>query len=61
MVIPLRSTMDPDHPDLEPRLLQGRIRELEAELAKQTVRNGVVTSGVVALATTVLGVLISLN
>lgn len=26
--------MDHDNPDLEPRLLQGRIRELEAELAK---------------------------
>jgi hypothetical protein len=35
--------------------------QLEAALAKQTVRNGVVTSGIVALATTVLGVLISLN
>ena len=35
--------------------------KLEAALAKQTVRNGVVTSGIVALATTVLGRLISVQ
>lgn len=36
-------------------------RELDAALAKQTVRNGVVTSGIVAFATTLLGLLISLQ
>ena len=35
--------------------------QLEAALAKQTIRNGVVTSGIVAVATTVLGLLISLQ
>ena len=35
--------------------------QLEAALAKQTVRIGVLTSGIVAVATTVLGVLISLR
>jgi hypothetical protein len=35
--------------------------KLDAALAKQTIRNGVVTSGIVALATTVLGLLISLR
>jgi len=35
--------------------------KLDAALAKQTVRNGVLTSGIVALATTVLGVLISVQ
>jgi hypothetical protein len=39
-------------------MLDGKI---EAALAKQTVRNGVVTSGIVALATTLLGLLISLG
>jgi hypothetical protein len=36
-------------------------QKLDAALAKQTVRNGVVTSGIVAFATTLLGLLISLN
>ena len=35
--------------------------QLEAALAKQTVRIGVLTSGIVAVATTVLGLLISLQ
>jgi hypothetical protein len=35
--------------------------QLETALAKQTVRIGVLTSGIVAVATTVLGVLISLK
>jgi hypothetical protein len=35
--------------------------QLETALAKQTVRIGVLTSGIVAVATTVLGVLISLR
>jgi hypothetical protein len=35
--------------------------KLDAALANQTVRNGVVTSGIVALATTVLGLFISLQ
>lgn len=34
---------------------------LESALAKQTMRNGMVTSGIVAVATTVLGLLISLQ
>jgi hypothetical protein len=35
--------------------------QLESALAKQTVRVGVLTSGIVAVATAVLGVLISLK
>lgn len=35
--------------------------KLDAALAKQTIRNGIVTSGIVAFATTLLGLLISLN
>jgi hypothetical protein len=35
--------------------------KLDTALAKQTIRNGVVTSGIVAVATTVLGLLISLQ
>jgi hypothetical protein len=35
--------------------------QLESALAKQTVRIGVLTSGIVAVATAVLGVLISLK
>jgi hypothetical protein len=35
--------------------------QLEAALAGQTIRNGIVTSGIVAIATTVLGLLISLQ
>ena len=35
--------------------------KLDAALAKQTIRNGVVTSGIVAVATTVLGLLVSLQ
>ena len=41
---------------------QDYLREqLEAALAKQTVRIGVLTSGIVAVATAVLGILISLK
>ena len=35
--------------------------KLDAALAKQTMRHGLVTSGIVAVATTVLGLLISLQ
>ena len=35
--------------------------KLEAALAKQTVRQGALTAGIVAVATTLLGLLISLN
>ena len=35
--------------------------QLAAELAKQTVRVGVLTSGIVAVATAILGVLISIK
>lgn len=34
---------------------------LDTALAKQTVRNGIVTSGIVAVATTLLGLLVSLQ
>ena len=35
--------------------------QLDASLAKQTIRNGVLTAGIVAVATSVLGILISLQ
>ena len=35
--------------------------KLDAALAKQTVRNGAITAGIVAAATSVLGLLISLQ
>ena len=35
--------------------------QLEAALAKQTIRSGVVTAGIVAVATSVLGLLISVQ